>query len=421
MGQIRPKTAFLLLFILSVAGCDDPAGEPGTGFVRVLTVTGGATPDKDGYTVNGHPLPLNGTTTVGPLSAGVHQLHLAGVAINCTITGGAEREVELQPWDTVEVAFEATCPLALDGHLVFWGQAAPVWGNLYRAEADGSGVIELGNPEDENHEGAVSPDNTAIAYIRQSPLPPYPIALSLMAPDGSWLRDLPTPAVSELYEPIWSPDGSRVVMTGVKYGTGWGLYISEVNGTGAYPITDIDLSSGVIAVGWSADGAEVLFTAYDSASIYSGFAAADGSGWRPGWIQPGDYPLDWSADGERILFTRLHRLYSIRPDGTGLLPLISDSVRVIDARISPSDGRIAFYNALVDSAYVMNGEGQILGPLPRRAEGFKWTPDGSKITFRDYTLNNGFDIFAADPDGSNVVDLTNRPSNELHFSWARKL
>ncbi len=46
-----------------------------------------------------------------------------------------------------------------------------------------------------------------------------------------------------------------------------------------------------------------------------------------------------------------------------------------------------------------------------------WSPDGGKILFYSFRSGN-LDIWTMNPDGTNLVNLTNSPANEFHPSWS---
>ena len=54
----------------------------------------------------------------------------------------------------------------------------------------------------------------------------------------------------------------------------------------------------------------------------------------------------------------------------------------------------------------------------RGGEGLGWSPDG-RISFRDFVTGTAdWDIFAINPDGSNLKNLTQTASQESSWDWA---
>ncbi|HEY6157900.1 MAG TPA: PKD domain-containing protein [Gemmatimonadales bacterium] len=92
-----------------------------TGNLTVRTTTTGANLDPDGYTfsVDGgtpQPIGINATIPLTGIPAGSRTVVLAGVAANCTVTGGPSQTVTVPPSGTATAAFAVSCA-ALTGDL----------------------------------------------------------------------------------------------------------------------------------------------------------------------------------------------------------------------------------------------------------------------------------------------------------------
>jgi hypothetical protein len=84
------------------------------GSVQITAATSGNLVDPDGYTIQvdqGSPqtLTINGSQTVGSLTAGPHSVLLGGVAANCTVTGANPRAVTVAAGQTATVTFVIAC------------------------------------------------------------------------------------------------------------------------------------------------------------------------------------------------------------------------------------------------------------------------------------------------------------------------
>ena len=105
----------VVLFPFALAGfvaCDD--GAPRTGALEVSAVTTGGDPDLDGYTVSlggndPQALGVNDTLVITGLPAGLHDVELAGLADNCTVSDDNPRPVRIAGADTVPLAFRVAC------------------------------------------------------------------------------------------------------------------------------------------------------------------------------------------------------------------------------------------------------------------------------------------------------------------------
>jgi Tol biopolymer transport system component len=168
------------------------------------------------------------------------------------------------------------------------------------------------------------PDGHMIAFARAK-------GIFVMRSNGTAQR----PLLSGPYgEPDWAPDGKRLVVT--RTGRSDRIFIWS----GGKPRS---LTEGY-APAWSPDGRQIAFTRDDLRSphgrVLSSVNVIGSDGGSVHRLAPGQEP-EWSSSGRRIIFTdNMHRLRSIRPDGTG-----QGEVAPIHARAavySPDGRRIAY-------------------------------------------------------------------------------
>jgi Tol biopolymer transport system component len=95
------------------------------------------------------------------------------------------------------------------------------------------------------------------------------------------------------------------------------------------------------------------------------------------------YPA-WSLDGTQIVFARMvddvRAVFRMNADGSGV------------TRVTP--------------------EG-----LPGAATGPYWSPAGDRIAYWGWN-GESYDVYLVDPDGGNLVNLTDSPSNDLDPTWS---
>lgn len=345
---------------------------PDIGWLRVATVTKGASLDADGYAflvdgIDERPIRIRGIVALAePMEGGKHQLELLGLASNCAVNGANPQTVTVVTGETVSAYFEVNCayvPRELsfvtdrDGDL-----------EIYAMNADGMDPVRLTNSYEDDSEPAWSPDGTKIAFTHRGFL------LYVMDAGGS----------NQAYltggeEPAWSPDGRKLAFSAENW-LEWDIW--TVNADGSNPVR---LTQGGVNLqpAWSPDGTTIAFTADYNGSFEIRVMDIDGS--NPVILTQGPGQSSdpaWSPDGTRIAFT------------------------------SERDG-----NAEI---YVMDADGSNLLRLTHHAaRDFEpaWSPDGTKIAFTSDRDGNA-EIYAMNSDGSNPVNLSNHPAEDHGPEWA---
>jgi Tol biopolymer transport system component len=178
--------------------------------------------------------------------------------------------------------------------------------------------------------------------------------------------------------------------------------------------TSTSVSEGVAA--WSPDGAKIAFaSSFDSKSdIY--VADADGSNPKRLTNNEGRFQAvgSWSPDGAKmVLFCLPSASYDVctmDADGSNLTQLTTKG-EYEEPNWSPDGKKIAFESAS-GGIYTMNPDGSnrtlAIAPVSDQPD---WSPDGTKIAYRRYPSGQSHsDIFIANADGSNPVNLTGRLS-----------
>lgn len=183
----------------------------------------------------------------------------------------------------------------------------------------------------------------------------------------------------------WSPDGQWFVAEAFwqAFDEPAGMWIYRTDGSEVRQLLPFGLPGD-----WSPDGTQIVFVHDDAEQSGPGNAVfivnADGTGMRrvTPWGMSGCCTASWSPDAQWILFDARGKIFVVHPDGAGL--------RQIHLEI---DGRYWAYEPV-------------------------WSPDGSKIAFSAWVRALGQDdIYMADADGTNVLQVTNTPDQEGQVDW----
>ena len=181
--------------------------------------------------------------------------------------------------------------------------------------------------------------------------------LAILASDGSGFRLLPRQTTDD-GEPAWSPDGRRIVFTGVAPGGGIDLYVLNVAKGTSRRIT----TTGGRAPAWSTRNRIAYVTGYSEVvgQPRKGRLAAinpDGSFRRPLTRKGGLAPA-WSPHGTKIAFVRRGYLYVMKANGGGLRRVRGrQPISAEDVAWSP-DGRFLAYHPFESGIFVVRADGR---------------------------------------------------------------
>lgn len=242
-----------------------------------------------------------------------------------------------------------------------------------------------------------SPDGSRIVFQRQETEKPYYSRdIYVMNADGSGVQNITNTQDWTEFEPDWSPDGTRIVFRGRPNVDQYSkVYIMNADGTGRTLLTDLNNSNRYPT--WSPDGHRIAFASY-----------WEGGGSR--WLDKGD-------------------LYVITTDGTGLRNLTNRGEHLAEPVWSPDGSELLFGRLVSDRSagehwqvWRMNADGGnqrcIIGCEGSFSK-FSSVPvawRGNKIAFRGWKGGN-WDVFLANPDGGDIVQLTNLDTDEKTRDW----
>ncbi len=388
-----------------------------TGSIQVLTVTTGSALDPDGYLVSvdgGAPQPIgaNATLVIEGLAFGAHTVELSGASSNCHINGENPLTVNVVPMNSVAPGFAVSC-LGADA-LIAFGSVDVDLEAIFTVQPDGSGLRQLTPAGEFDRDPIWSPDGTRLLFGLESDV-------FVMNADGSERRRL-VAGLPEAAGYRWSPDGRQIAFTQGGFVDDefvQDLWVVEADGSGSRR-----LARDAAAPSWSPDSRRIAYEGGGQIRTIN----ADGTGnarlttQRFGAFQPA-----WSPEGSRIAFVTTldeppdrpadRHIFVVNPDGTGLANLSRGSSDDDSPTWSPDGSRIAFVTNEGDpegsEIFLMDSSGEGRTNLTRQS-GFdfspNWSPDGSMIVFHRFDDDDS-EIYVMQADGGGRVNVSNRPES----------
>ena len=294
-------------------------------------------------------VPANGEGMLSAVLAGPRTMTLTGLTENCTVSGGATREVTVPSGGVVDVTFNIACVLAERIGFVSGGMLA-----LIRADGSGLQTIRAGIGP------AWSSDGARLAY-ECAP------EICVVNADGTGFAQLTVNPAGN-YHPTWSPDGTKVAFALTRAGV-VDLYVMAANGSGV-----VRLTQGVGFLGspaWSPDGSKIAF----------------------------DCRVDAGNDD----------ICLVNADGTGFARLTSDPARDDGAAWKRDGSTLAFATTRfgADQIVLMSPSGGGVTRIGAGLAGFAptWSPDGTRLALVRVGAQSFSHVLVANSDGSNVRDL----------------
>jgi TolB protein len=216
---------------------------------------------------------------------------------------------------------------------------------VFTVRPDGTGTRQVTHLTDSDAIGASwSPDGSKLVFARDY-RPKKHLDIVITDADGRHLHAMGLTGLSGW--PIWSPDGKQILF--VHPG---GFETVDVAGG---PPLSVSLGGEIESPTLSPDGKRIAFWRHKQrgASLY--VVGADGSGLKrvKAFTNGIADKIDWSPDGSRIALSTPDfdhpglsaNVYTIRPDGSGLIQLTHDRGGSINNGVdswSPDGTRIAF-------------------------------------------------------------------------------
>ncbi|MBF6589493.1 MAG: PD40 domain-containing protein, partial [Ktedonobacterales bacterium] len=275
--------------------------------------------------------------------------------------------------------------------LTTWAAAnvrtAPVAGDLYVMNNDGTSQTRLTTDQRGAGEPAWSPDGSRLAFAAMQGTTRQ---LFVMNADGSHQIQL-TQGAGGGQQPAWSPDGRRLAYVAMNDGQAR-VYVMNADGSDQRRLDSTTADEEQPA--WSPDGRSLALAVKRDGTFAIVVVGADGSQPRRLTTTAADLGgLAWSPDGRALAFTSAAsggaQIAVVRADGSGERRLTSGKGENWAPSWSPDGQRIAFASSRDGQAavYVMNADGGDQRNLTREAgmesgaDQLAWSPDGRRIAY----------------------------------------
>ena len=285
-------------------------------------------------------------------------------------------------------AIGSTC----DGNVIAYMTASSSGNELYLIRPDGTGQIRIRGFETGYIDffNAASPNGEFIVFT-STKVTDYPETMNdvfRIKPDGTGLINLTNSSGNDRFpgQASISPDSTKIAYI---HNFGRDVFVMNADGTGKTNITNSDQSVPFSLPIFSPDGSKIVFSGDDLGSV--------------------------NTDDS---------IYTVNTDGTGftqIVPRPGDEIPVVSSPRFSADGTLVYYisdggvTGGFNSLYAMSVLGSTPTRLTESADGsvtsYNFSPDGSKITY-SVSSNAGDpegDIFVMNANGSNKVNITNRP------------
>ena len=230
-------------------------------------------------------------------------------------------------------------------------------GALWRSKADGSDKLQLTFPPLQVHLPRWSPDGKQIAFIGLKPGEPAKIHI-VPADGGEPRRVLPQDAAEE-YDPVWSPDGNRLLFSKNPF--------AEVRSPQERDLEIVDLktrqvapvqgSEGLYSARWSPDGRYLVAMPRDSTRLM--LFDFSSQKWRELAKIVIGFP-SWSRDSQSVYFNDLNStaIYRVRISGRKVEKIASLAGLTVSGAgwmgLAPDDSPMLLLDASIDEIYAID-------------------------------------------------------------------
>jgi Tol biopolymer transport system component len=298
---------------------------------------------------------------------------------------------------------------------------------IYGIKANGMGATNLTNTNAGSEFDPVwSPDGTRVLYW--GTCNGVIAEICVMNADGTGKTNLSNDAAIDRY-PVWSPDGTRIAFVSDRSGSDE-IYVMNANGSNVVNVSNT--ADNDVSPVWSPNSTRLLFRTRPDGGGDIVVVNADGTSQQnlTNTTESSEFAFSWNPAGTKIVYVSNQddpingdlEVYVMNPDGSGqtrLTNTLNDNFLPV---WSPDGSKIAFtsYRTGNSEIFSMNADGSGQVNLTNNsADDFLplYSPDGREIAFVRRVAVGNNDIFTMAPTGRQQTNLTNNPANDVQHNW----
>lgn len=343
---------------------------------------------------------------------------LPGGAVDADFTAGAPMLYD-QVAGTLTYHVAQGLALQADGKVVLAG----TWTSLQDGVSTALAVVRFRTSAD-------SPPLPAGEIVFQRAMPDANTSIDLHSISGAGqpVRNITnSPSAGDAWNaeahPSWSPDGARLAyfFAGKGDGSDSGLYTMGSLGQERTRLVDFDRTGSIYSIDWAPDGRTIAFGGVRAnGQDYLAVVRADGADLRVLSDQPAlrgftsyDY-VSWLPDGSRLAFsgstTGEPQVFTVEPDGSGLVQVTQGATGASDPAYSPDGSKLLYTRpaGTGNDIYLSNADGTAERRIIDTGQDDispVWSPDGARIAFVRHVPSGPYTVMSAEPGGSAIVEI----------------
>lgn len=239
----------------------------------------------------------------------------------------------------------------------------------------------------------------------------------------------------------WSPEGANLAYSAIGMGDSVDIFIIDQNGENKINITHSPVDEWDPS--WSPDGSKIVYTLstiLGSLLYWSSLDGSDGGeflyhGWDDIYV---DSPQDpgWSNNGDALAFIayvdlddHTYQVMVSNPDGTSITQITNSYDSSYAPSFSPDGSWLVTSRDLGDpteyggghyqSLFLIRSDGtdeyMLIGDPSEDYIAPSWSPICNLIAFEHIVVRESQDIYLIKHDGTNLINVTNRPNTRQWF------